>query len=122
MTRKQTRQIQQDLLKAYSKAVDLEFALLHKERTAEAAEAKARANKLRGCIDALRATLWGSWRGQAASLTDELRANNARLQASIRKLEQTVGTAQDVTKALGYVDKAIATAVRILVLPQNLIP
>ena len=79
-------------------------------RSADAAKFDKRISRLQLEIDRLIQELLNDWTGSAAKLKDNLDAANAGLRDAIADIEQSVKTAQNVVKAIGYIDDVLAIA------------
>jgi hypothetical protein len=90
------------------KLVMLEFHLRLVNNTTDADACKAKGDDIQAEIDAMLGQAMDEWRAQANTLVTELGDINAKLQASIAQIKKDVATAQNVVKALGLVDEAIA--------------
>lgn len=113
MTREEQRQILRRLLHTYLKTVDLEGALRLRGEKVLATSVAERVPKLQREVDRLRRDMWRRWHGGAARLDETLRAENARLQATIRDIERDVQTTDRVVRALGIVEDILSLVRRV---------
>lgn len=92
--------------------LELELLLTGKEAAAKTVrEATDRLSKeIRNVIDAAKKT----WRGQAHVLEEDMRMRNANLQGTIRDIKKKVKIAQNVVKAVGFIDDAVALAAKVI--------
>ena len=108
------RQVMQRFLKAKEKVHALEFELLLQGRDDDAAMVREAGNRVSDEIDRLLKQIMEEWLGEAKDVELELRAKNRSLQASISEIRKKVRTAQNVVKALGYVDDIVAIGAKLL--------
>ncbi len=112
MERADTKAVLRELGRTYLEAIDLEFELrLAKDKTVD--QARDRATALYHAISELRVLAWRNWRGQAKDLLDDIHATNTRLRRAIRAVERDMKRADNIVKALGYLDNVIARATAI---------
>ena len=107
------QQIIQNLLVTKQKSHNLEMTLRFKGQTQQADLVAAKTQELTAEIDTLLVKLLDEWLTESVGVVGEIRSGNTRLQTSIRKVSQGVQTAQNIVKAIGFVDDAIAIAARI---------
>lgn len=79
-------------------------------RNEDAAKFDKRISRLQLEIDLLIEDLLKDWTGSASKLKDSLDAANAGLRNAIADIEQSVKTAQNIVKAIGYIDDVLAIA------------
>jgi hypothetical protein len=94
------------------KYLRLQFALELDKRDASAIEKANR--KMAKRIDDLRSQLHDDWAGSADSTTRDLQNLNNRLQTSIREIERGVNVAENIVKAVAYVDRVLAITAKLL--------
>jgi hypothetical protein len=102
------------LARTKEKAQRLEFTLRIQGMHSEALKVNARTRKLSRQIDQLIREAMRDWLGNARRVEAELKANNARLQRSIRNIRNSVQTASNVVKAIGFIDDAVAIVGKLL--------
>lgn len=88
----------------------LEVELLIQGKTADARKVRARTDKLSKEIRKLISAAKRSWRGRAEALERDIRSTNARLQRSIGRITRRIEVAQNVVKAVGFIDDAVKLA------------
>lgn len=103
------------LLESKRKGFRLEITLRFQGKAAEADEVKAKTRKLSRKIDDLLVRAMEDWLGNAAALIKTMKNTNAKLQASIRDIKKRIKVAQNVVKAIGFLDDAIDVAVKLLI-------
>jgi hypothetical protein len=114
MTYREKLKVYRQLLASMSKGVQL-AALLSEEGREDEAEEVARGNqKLAREVAKLRRSLTADWQGSARKVLKGIRAENAKLQRRIRKVERSLDTAQDIAKAVGYLDEVVGIARKVL--------
>jgi hypothetical protein len=69
-----------------------------------------RKTRLKTEIDMLLKDLYADWIGDAAQLKKSVDNGNQGLNGCIANIEKDIGTAQQIVKALGYVDSVIELA------------
>ena len=80
----------------------------------EAKKARAKTKKLSKEIDRILGALMEEWIGTANTRIESIRKTNNDLQKTIRDIKKGAETAKNILKALGYLDEAIKTAVKLL--------
>lgn len=103
------------MIQSLGKLVDLEAKLRDNGDTAQADEVDAKYQKLRDAIDDLRGQVATEWTASAAAIEEELKKHNAKVQATIRRIEKNINTANNVVKILGQVDEAINAVAGLIV-------
>ena len=97
-----------------NKGDELEIELLLKGRTAEAKKVREATDRLSKQIRKLINAAKKIWRGQAQALEKDMRKRNANLQGTIRDIKKKVKIAQNVVKAVGFIDDAVALAAKVM--------
>lgn len=69
-----------------------------------------RKDRLKVEIDGLLRDLYHHWIGDANALKKELKESNKGVDAAVKDIERKIKTAENIVKALGYIDKAIEIA------------
>lgn len=99
-----------ELKKTRAKGETAELELIMQGKDAEAVKVRQATNRLTRRIDDLLAAMMRDWLGQAATLQDDLRRRNARLQGCIRDIQNKIEIAENVVKATGMLDEAAKLA------------
>ena len=102
------------LARTKEKAQRLEFTLRLQGQEDQAGEVDSQTHELAKQIDQLIKEAMTEWLGNAAKIEAELRANNDKLQRSIRNIQRNVQTANNIAKAISYIDDAVSIAGRLL--------
>ena len=97
-----------------NKADEIEIELLVEGRTTEAKKVRSANNALTKEIRTLIREAQSDWAGSAAKMIKDVRRGNSRIQASIREIRRTKGVAKNVVKAVGWIDKAVEIAAKVL--------
>jgi hypothetical protein len=113
MTEENKQEVITRLLIGKQKAHKLETSLRFKGKGEEADKVAQKASELSNQIDTLLAQVLEDWLGQTDAIIQEVKTANTALQQSIRKIQQGVKTAENLVKALGFLDDLIATATQI---------
>ena len=92
----------------------LQITLRFQGRKAEADEVGKQNKRLSSSIDKLIAQSMRQWRGSASQIIADRKKGNAKLQASIKDIKVKKKVAENVVKALGYIDDAIETAAKLV--------
>lgn len=71
-----------------------------------------RLSKLNAAYTKLSNALWQDWIGDAAILKKNLQAAADNVNQSVKNVQSNINTAQNIVKALGYLDQAIAIAAK----------
>lgn len=103
------------LLESKRKGFRLEISLRFQGKNAEADKVKAKTRKLSRTMDNLLSQAMQSWLGNATVLRQTMTKTNANLQASIRDIKKKIEVAENIVKAIGYLDDAIKLAAKLLV-------
>lgn len=74
------------------------------------AQLERRKNRLKIEIDGLLQDLYASWIGDAAQIKTNITNTNKELNRCIAEIEKDINFAQNIIKALGYVDDVIKVA------------
>jgi len=69
-----------------------------------------RKDRLKVEIDGLLRDLYLDWIGDANALKNKLDESNKAVDAAVKDIERKIETAQNIVKALGYIDDAIKIA------------
>lgn len=72
-----------------------------------------RLNRLNALYTTLSNALWTDWIGDAATVKKNMQAATDNINQSVKDIQSNVNTAQDIVKALGYLDQAIAIAAKL---------
>lgn len=99
-----------ELRRIRAKGEKLELELIIQGEAAEAAKVKQTTRRLVRRIDDLLAAMLREWAGQAATVQDEMRRLNARLQGRIRDIGKKIEVAEKVVEAIGMIDDAAQLA------------
>ena len=83
-------------------------------RTDEAKRFSRRKDRLKLEIDGLLRDLYQEWIGDAKALREKIEVSNKALDESIKDIEQDIETAQNIVKAIGYIDDVIDIADRLV--------
>ena len=101
------------LQRTKQKANDLELSLLFEGKTDEANEVAEKAKDLSKQIDVLLGQAMAEWQGQGQAVIQEITKANTALQTSIRNIDKGIGRAQNLVKAFGLIDDAVALSAKI---------
>ena len=112
MNRRQKLRILDRLIFIRGKYLRLQFALELDKQDSSAIEKANR--QLAKRIDDMRRHLHDDWVGSAKELTTDLQKINTRLQTSIREIERHVSIADNIVKAVGYVDTVLVLTAKLL--------
>jgi hypothetical protein len=93
--------------------VDLEISLKFKGEFEEADKVAAATAALTRQIDKLLGQIIDEWLAQGLDIVAEITGVNASLEKSIDKINKDVETAQNVVKAIGFIDDAVAIAAKV---------
>ena len=107
------QQIIRKLLVVKQDAHSLEISLRFKGRNKQADELAAKAQKLSEKIDTLLGQVMVEWAVEADEIASDIGQANASLQSSIQEIQNGIDIAQNIVKALGYVDDVVAIAAKI---------
>jgi len=100
------------LVATQSKGLKLEFALmLQNEDLTTVQKANRRLAKK---IDELRGKLHEEWIESTDNIRREIIIANGQIEKSIKAIEKRVKIAENVVKAVGYIDRVVETASRLL--------
>ena len=108
------REITRRLLRTKQKAHDLEITLLFDGKTEEAKGVAEKAAALSTQIDVLLGQMMNEWLGEGLSIIEDIKRTNVSLQASIRQIEQGLNLANNLARALGFIDDALNIGRRLL--------
>jgi hypothetical protein len=72
-----------------------------------------RLNRLNALYTTLSNELWKDWIGDAAAVKKNMQAATDNVNQSVKDIQSNVNTAQNIVKALGYLDQAIAIATKL---------
>lgn len=103
----------QCLLVTKQKAHVLEISLRFESRSNEAEQVARKAKELSDQIDRLLGQVMGTWLDQAATILQKIEQANASLESSIQEIQDEVEVAENVVKAIGYIDDAVVVASKI---------
>jgi hypothetical protein len=107
------QQIIRRLLVAKQEAHSLEISLRFKGRNDQADQLAAKATKLSDTIDTLLGQVMVDWVVETQKIVSDIGQANVSLQSSIKEIQNGIKVAQNVVKALGYVDDVVAIAAKI---------
>jgi hypothetical protein len=99
-----------ELSVSYNRANYLAVLCNEKNKKPEAVQAERRKKRLKGEIDGLLRDIYLAWIGDANVLRDKITTNNDEIDKCIQKIQSDVDTAQNIVKAIGYLDDIIAIA------------
>ena len=102
------------LQNARNKGDELEIELIIQGRAADAMKVRAATDRLSKQIRKLINGAKKSWRGNAKALQTNMQARNAKLQSSIRDIKKKVKVAQNIVKAVGFIDDAVVLAAKVM--------
>lgn len=105
------------LLVTKQKSNRLEMTLRFKGQVNEANEVQKKTKKLNKQIDILLGQLIDEWLADSRGVIKDLVQGNANLQRSLAKIKRGVQTAQNLVKALGFIDDAIVIASKFVAAP-----
>lgn len=108
------RRLLRHLNATYAKGVDAELALRQGDYVEEAKRVDESNDRLHARINKLRAEITEDWKGRIAGLIEEIKSTNGRLQDAIRDIENAMKVAERAVKVIGYLDKAIELAAKLL--------
>lgn len=94
----------------YNRVNYLKVLFEEKEETDIVGRLTRRKDRLKIEIDGLLRDLYANWMGDASKLKDNLDNTNKELKGCIAEIEKDVEAAQNIAKALGYVDDVIKVA------------
>jgi hypothetical protein len=72
-----------------------------------------RLNRLNALYTTLSDALWKDWIGDAATVKKNMQASTDNVNQSVKDIQSNVNTAQNIVKALGYLDQAIVIAAKL---------
>ncbi len=72
-----------------------------------------RLNRLNALYATLSKVLWQAWIGDPATVKKNMQAATDNVNQSVKDIQSNVNTAQNIVKALGYLDQAIAIAAKL---------
>jgi hypothetical protein len=72
-----------------------------------------RLNRLNALYTTLSNALWTDWIGDAATVKKNLQSITDNVNQSVKDIQSNINTAQNIVKALGYLDQAIAIAAKL---------
>jgi hypothetical protein len=104
----------QNIRKSIRNGDDLEVELLLKGKNEEAEKIRKKTDELVLENKALIAALMKEWLGTVAEIEGNLQNINAGLKAVIQDIKGDIEIAQNVVKAVGYIDDAIGIATKLL--------
>lgn len=81
--------------------------------TANSAKYQQRLTQLNTLYTKLSNAIWQDWIGQSATVKGGLQAATDNVNQSVKNIQSDVDTANNIVKALGYVDQAIAIAAKL---------
>jgi hypothetical protein len=114
MTQEEKEAILDQHLICSRKADHLEITLIFQGKTDEAEQVGDKNKLLRDEIDALLGSLMDEWLGQAELVGHDLRLANTNLQRRIKDIKDKINVAENVVKALGYIDDVIRIAKKLV--------
>jgi hypothetical protein len=72
-----------------------------------------RLNRLNALFTTLSNTLWTDWIGDAATAKKNMQAATDNVNQSVKDTQSNIHTAQNIVKAVGYLDQVIAIAAKL---------
>lgn len=102
-----------DLLVTKQSGHRLEIALRFKGKANEANDVKRKTDELTDKIDDLLGQVMEEWSGQSKEIIAEIVKANSSLKAAINDIKRDLEIAENVVKAIGYIDDAVAIAAEI---------
>jgi len=72
-----------------------------------------RLSRLNASYTTLSKALWEDWIGDAATVKRNMQAATDNVNQSVKDIQSNVNTAQNIVKALGYLDQVIAIAAKL---------
>jgi len=100
------------LVATHNKGLKLEVALdLQNEDTSATKQAN---NRLAQKIDKLRGKLDDEWAKDAQDVRKEITSANGQIEKAIKAIVKGIKVAENIVKAVGYIDRAVEVASRLL--------
>ncbi len=100
------------LVAMHNEGLRLEVALdLQNEDSSTTKQAN---DRLAEKIDQLRAKLYDAWLEDAQAVRNEIVTANGQIKEAIKSIEKGIGVAENIVKAVGYIDRAVEVASRLL--------
>lgn len=96
----------------HSKGLKLEYALMLQNKDSTTVQ-KAN-SRLAKKIDQLRGKLHDEWAQSTDDIRKEIIIANGQIEKAIKAIEKRVKIAENIVKAVGYIDRAVETASRLL--------
>ena len=106
-------EIIQRLLVTKQKAISMKVRLLLRDKKDDAKKVRKKSRALSRQIDKLLGQVMDEWQDQGTKIIKEIKTVNSALQKSITNIKKNVKTAQNIVKAIGLIDDAIAIAKRL---------
>jgi hypothetical protein len=106
-------QLLEALMNARRQGQLAEISLRVQNKTAEAETLRERNARLSTEIDTLLGRMMDEWLGSAAQTIQGLTAANAQLEAAVAGIKKQIAVAQNVVKAVGLLDDALAIAKKV---------
>jgi hypothetical protein len=113
MTEESKQEVIQGFLVSKQEAHVAEISLRFKGKGDEADKFARDATKLSDKIDMLLAQVMDDWLGDSETVIQGIKKANTSLQQSVQNIKQGVKTAENVAKAIGFIDDLIAIATQI---------
>lgn len=112
-TEEDKKQVIRGLLVAKQEAHSVEISLRFKGQNGQADQIAAKAKKLSDAIDTLLGQVMRDWVVETEAVVGDIDQANVSLQSSIQEIQNGINVAQNIVKALGYVDDVVAIAAKI---------
>ena len=113
ISKSKKQEIVQRLLVTKQRAHNLEIILRFAGNSEEADAVKETTSALTVQIDTLLSQLINEWLASSVGVVEDIRDGNAKLQRAINKVSRGVDTAQNVVKAIGFIDEAVVIAAKL---------
>ena len=113
ISERKKQEIIQGLLVTKQRAHNLEIILRFAGNSEEADAVKETTSALTAQIDTLLSQLISEWLASSVDVVENIKNSNANLQRAINKISRGVDTAQNIVKAIGFIDEAVAIAAKL---------
>jgi len=110
MTQAEKNELLDKLSVCYNRVNYLKLLCDEANKPDEAAQFDRRKARLKVEIDGLLRDLYENWIGNANSLKTSLQNSNNGVEASIKEIEGDIKVAENIVKAIGYIDDVIKVA------------
>jgi len=115
MTQEEKTDVIDDLNEAYGRAKRLESILILKGKTDEANDLAVKNDKLLESINQLLGQSLDAWLADSVNMAASLKNANDDLKSRIDDIKKDIDTAENIVKAVGFIDDAVEIAARLLV-------